>query len=281
MTNPIYRFKVGAFQCINIDDKTETAPASRFFPTIVDDELNLILRENDYPNELPVSTNCLLIDTGEKRVLIDTGYGIETTLGGQLLNYLDHNDISPDTIDVVALTHAHLDHYGAMTLANGDKVFPNAEYIMWRDEWDHYTSEDHLAVEKERAEGQLAFIQKYFLSIKDHLRFVSADNTEIIPGINAIYAPGHTRHHIAVQVESNNESLLLIGDAMIHPLHFNYTDWHWAFEYDGEQLKQTRKMLTEIALDTNALIHAYHFPAPGLGRISKDGDRIVWNPVGS
>lgn len=281
MSEQIYKFTVGDFNCISIQDEDGVQPATQFFPNVPEDELKQLLDADGYGDELVLSFNCVLIETGDKRVLIDTGNGVETDGDGRLLSHLETLGIQVESIDVVVLTHAHGDHYAAMMLANGDKIFPNAQYMMWRDEWGYYSSEERLEIEGQRENGEerLAFIKKYFVSLKDHLTFLDADNTEIIDGINAVYAPGHTRHHIAVQVESGGEVLLIAGDALIHPLHFNNPDWHWAFEYDSEQLKQSRKMLTEIAIDKNVLFHAFHFAFPGLGRVSKDGERVTWTPV--
>ena len=279
MSEQIYKFSIGDFTCYSIQDEGSIEAAEKFFPSVPEDELKNALEADGFSDQLNMSFNCLLIDTGDKRVLIDSGNGVETGGDGRLLGHLQAMDIPLDSIDVVVLTHAHGDHYAGMMLANGDKVFPNAEYVMWHDEWAYYSSEERLKIEKERSDERLEFIQTYFVSLKDHLRFLDADNTEIVSGINALYAPGHTRHHITIQVESKGETLLYVSDALIHPLHFNNNDWHWYFEYDAEQLKQTRKMLTEIAIDKNLLFHAYHFTFPGLGHVSKDGSRIVWKPI--
>lgn len=279
MSNEIYKFRVGEFDCISFKDEGAQQPIEKFFPDISAETLQSAMKTAGYENPADLSYNCVLIDTGDQRVLIDSGNGVETDGDGRLFGHLEAENISRDSIDVVVLTHAHADHYAGLLTAKGEKNFPNARYVMWRDEWAHYTSEEVLKKDAERGEERIKFIEQYFLPLKDKLVFVDAQNTSITPNIQAIYAPGHTRHHIAVEVESNGETLIIAGDALAHPLQFNYTDWHWAFEDNPENLQQSRHMLIQHAIDKNALFHAYHFAFPGIGRLRKDSDRNQWSPL--
>jgi glyoxylase-like metal-dependent hydrolase (beta-lactamase superfamily II) len=89
---------------------------------------------------------CLFINTGRNRVLVDTGGGAGSVpSGGKLLQNLQAEGIEHMDIDVVILTHGHPDHIGGNTNAKGKPAFPNARYVMWKDEWDFWISEPDLA----------------------------------------------------------------------------------------------------------------------------------------
>lgn len=278
-SNQIFKFRVGAYNCISIQDEHSHQNASAFFSIVPDDEQHLV--PFDKEDNFDGSFNCLLIETGTQRILIDSGNGVETDGDGRLFQHLASLNIPLDSINIVVLTHAHADHYAGMLTAAGQKTFPNATYMMWRDEWEHYSSDKNLEFEKGRdsSGARIDFLQKWFLPLEPHLTLLDQDSTEIAPGIQAIYAPGHTHHHIAVTVESQGEALLIISDAFIHPLQLEHRHWHFPFEVDAEQLKTTRSKLIDYATTSNALVHTYHFAFPGLGRIKKDGAKVNWETL--
>ncbi|MGB1288443.1 MAG: MBL fold metallo-hydrolase [Aggregatilineales bacterium] len=273
----IYRFKVGDFECMIVTDGGASRPANEFFADIDADELRSAIADSPYDfDDLYLSNNILLIDTGEQRVLIDTGNGAFTGQSGELIANLAKENIQPASIDVVILTHAHADHFGAMLDEDGSKIFPNAQYFAWRDEWVYYSSDEQQQMEKDRSEERYEYYQKFFYQLESHLNLRDENNTEIVPGINYLYAPGHTKHHSAVWIQSGDEKLLYTSDALIHPIQFNNLHWYWAFEFDGEQLQATRRMLIDKVLSENAMITMYHAPFPGLGRITRDDEKITW-----
>lgn len=275
-SDQIFSFKVGDFNCISIQDENLTQDVSALFSIVPEDERHLLNFEEG--EKFEGSFNCLLIETGDKRILIDTGNGVETDGDGRLFQHLATLNIKPDSIDIVVLTHAHADHYAGMLTGNGDKCFPNAKYIMWRDEWEFYSSVEQLKLEKERDESgaRYDFIAKWFLPLEKHLTLIDEESAEFYPGIKAFYNPGHTRHHIVIEVKSNDEQLLVLGDAFVHPLQVTHTQWHFPFELNADQLKQSRAELIEYASASQALTHTYHFPFPGLGTIKKSGDSAIW-----
>ena len=149
---------------------------------------------------------------------------------------------------------------------------------MWRNEWEYYSSAEQLQLEKERDESgaRIQFIEQWFLKLEPYLTLIDENSAEFFPGIKAIYSPGHTQHHIVIEVKSNDETLLVLGDAFVHPLQVTHTQWHFPFELNADRLKQSRAEIIEYASTNNALTHTYHFPFPGLGTIMKSGNSVVW-----
>jgi len=84
--------------------------------------------------------NCLLIQTGQHNVLIETGIGDVAAPPGLLLELLQAAGISQTEIDVVILSHADVDHIGGAADAKGTPTFPQARYVLLRDEGDYWSS---------------------------------------------------------------------------------------------------------------------------------------------
>ena len=156
---------------------------------------------------------CLVIDTGEHRVLVDTGAGSLSPTTGGLLGNLQAEGILPEHIDTVILTHGHPDHIGGNTI-DGVSAFPCARFVMWKEEWDFWTSgATELNVEEHVKEVLLKVARNNLPPIRDQLDLIDSEE-EIVSGISAIAAPGHTPGHIALAISSGTDQLLCFGDSV-------------------------------------------------------------------
>lgn len=216
-----------------------------------------------------VGMNILVVDTGQNRVVIDTGNGqAADSPYGQFVPSLTETGLSAADIDTVIITHGHGDHINACTDGNGHPTFPNAQYVMTQLDWDHWTSDP----------GEAAVT--HLLSIGDRFDRIAPD-AEIVPGIRAVPAPGHTPGQIAVLIESDGERLLHVADAWHHPVELPRPDWYFSFDSDPEQTVATRRDLLEMASRDDLLVLPYHATFPGLGHVVTDGDAWRWQPVTS
>jgi len=284
-----YRFKVGAFECIAVSDGTYIyrpptfpQPTILLFTNASKDRLEKTLHEHNIRlerwTEWVSPYICLTLNTGKHRVLIDTGADGLDPNTGKLLHNLQTEGITRKEIDTVILTHGHPDHIGGNTDTKGKPVFPNARYVMWKDEWDFWTSEQaelKLATHKELL---LKFAHKNLAPIQDQLDLVDHE-MEIVPGIQAIAAPGHTPGHMALIISSENEQLLYISDAVLHPIHLEQPEWYAAVDFAPEQVVATRRQLLNRAATDKALTLAFHFPFPGLGHVIQKEKKWRWQPI--
>ena len=122
------------------------------------------------------------------------------------------------------------------------------------------------------------FANRNLPPVRDRLELVDSE-TEIVPGIRAVAAPGHTPGHMALVVSSKNEQLLCISDAFLHPAHLEQLEWHSVFDVDPGQLVGTRRRLLEMAVAEDMLVMAFHFAFPGLGKAIKYGNTWKLQPL--
>jgi glyoxylase-like metal-dependent hydrolase (beta-lactamase superfamily II) len=145
-----YSFKVGTFSCTVIQDEDGHPTLKELFGDVEDAVMQQRIADNPDATE-HLSYNPLLIDTGQQKILIDSGHGEHTGGDGRLMPNLRSIGVQAEEIGIVVLTHAHLDHYMGMLTPQGTKVFPNATYMMWHDEWTYTTHPDQLTTSFERA----------------------------------------------------------------------------------------------------------------------------------
>ena len=275
MSDGVYTFLLGDFKCVSISDgsqRLDAATQKTFFAGSTAEALARALRRHGLsPDYLDLQSNCLLIDTGGERILVDSGGGsVYHSVLGKVVPGLAAAGYQPGDIDKIVLTHGHLDHVCGGIDKDGALVFPNARQIMARGEWEYWTEAADASAMGATLAADIQFAQDCLRAMAAQMQLIEPGD-EIAPGIRSIATPGHTRDHISLAVASGAGRLICVADTMDLPIHIEQTTWHPAWDQDPQQGLRSRRMLLRRAVAENALIHAFHFPFPGLGYVREDG----------
>ncbi len=273
-TSYYYRFPVGEFQATVISDgPLPLGEPSATMKGMTKEEIAKALTDNFLPTDkIVLEQNILVLNTGARLVLFDTGMGTSKMFGpttGRLLASLKESGINPAQIDDILCTHAHIDHIGGLATLNGKRLFPNATIHISKADYDFWTDEKKLT-------GDLkAFVthaRQNLLPYKDRIKFVE-DGKDVLPGIQAMSAPGHTVGHTIFIIKSGAKSLAFTGDTTHHQILLTEKPrTEFAYDTDPKQAVQSRLKVFDMIASQKIPMIAYHFPWPGYGHLAKSGD---------
>ena len=254
----ITRFQSGEFELIPIHD-TATTMRSSLFPGIAEPEF----RKLAGAEAAPAAVNVFLLKRDGKIFLVDTGNGGER---GDMLKHLEALGIAPENIDAVLLTHMHGDHIGGLIDRKGNAVFPRATVYVSAPELNYWRNEAGT-----RGGSARAIVNAYGDRVKT-FRF----DEEVLPGIRARDAVGHTPGHTVFETDS----LLIIGD-LLHAAAIQFPRPEICATYDmtPESAVSARRRFCDLAANTTKTVAGMHLPFPGIGRIERQGSGYRFLPA--
>ncbi|MEJ8640341.1 MBL fold metallo-hydrolase [Streptomyces sp. MS1.HAVA.3] len=224
-----------------------------------------------------ISVHALLVDTGGRRILVDTcvGNGQASVPMLRMLDTTWLDDLTalghpPESIDTVVCTHLHFDHIGwNARLVDGRWVptFPRARHLITRTEWDHWEGE---------AGTDLHDTMRPLLDdgLVDLVGLVDTRH-RVGDGVYLEAAPGHTPGQVAVVVQSGAERAVITGDLVHHPVQFTEPDVPSLSDVDATLAAATRRAFVDRYADTGTLVIGTHFPAPTAGLLQRGPDGAV------
>jgi glyoxylase-like metal-dependent hydrolase (beta-lactamase superfamily II) len=276
-----YRFKLGNFEgTVASDGVLPLGKPEENFVGLSKEEMERQLRDNFLRMDNAVlEQNVLVINTGNQLVLFDTGMGSLNIFGpttGKLLNNLKQAGIDPKDIDAVVMSHGHIDHLGGNVADNGAVNFPNAQFYITQADHDFWTDYGKVPAEFK------VFVDtavKNLKPVRDRVHFIK-DGQEVVPGVHAISAPGHTVGHTIFMIDSGGKQLCYIGDLAHHPvLLLEKPLTEFKYDTDPKQSAQSRVKNLAMLAEKRIPLLAYHFAWPGIGHVVKQGDGFRYLPT--
>jgi len=277
-----YRMMLGDFEVTALFDGTIDLEVKKLLTNTTQAQVGKLLDRSFKKDLVPTSVNSYLINTGSKLVLIDTGAGslFGPTLGN-LRNNLLASGYKPEQVDDVFITHMHGDHVGGL-IVDGKLAFPNATIHAGQEDADFWLSKANLEKATPEMKG---FFQGAQASLNPYVEAgkfkpLKGDTADLVPGIKAVAAHGHTPGHNTYVVESKGQKLVLWGDLMhVASVQFVQPQVTISFDVDSKAAAAERKKAYADAAKGRYLVGSAHLPFPGLGRIRAEGSGYAWVPV--
>lgn len=232
----------------------------------------------DESGELVASIGGLLVEDGDRALLIDAGFGPRSwppeqdgprglIHGGALLDSLAELGRGPEEIDVVAFTHLHPDHLGWAwhPAPGGDRpVFAHADHLVSEQEW---ARRDALEGMAEEIAGPAPRVRTV------------ADGQEIFPGVRTRITAGHTHGHTEYVITSGGKRLIAFGDSMHSPIQVDHPARSSAFDHDPVRAAAHRHRLVAELDEPDTIGFGIHFADVVFGQVRRDGDDPAWRPL--
>jgi glyoxylase-like metal-dependent hydrolase (beta-lactamase superfamily II) len=251
-----------------IIDGSVDVPAEFLFPTTTAEDWapHRDLLTDD--GLLPLPMGGFLVESGDRKILIDAGLGEPTPIEGfgRLLDNLRANGTDPTDITDVVFTHLHFDHVGWATDARSDVVFPNATYRCHAADLEYFFAPDLPEIQTGRFMGASISPPERLAPIREQIAPFSGDQT-IAAGIDVRSAPGHTPGSSVIILSSGTDRCLLLGDVVHCPVELIDLEWQALGDVDPALARRTREAWMREADSGQPVVAAAHFPGMQFGRL--------------
>jgi glyoxylase-like metal-dependent hydrolase (beta-lactamase superfamily II) len=275
-----YALRVGDIDVLIISDAVLPLPAATLASNADPAELAAWLDDMLQPPDVfkwPV--NVIVVRSGGRAVLIDSGIGTEfTQAAGLLAKRLTAAGIDPASLTDVVVTHLHVDHVGGLLAGElRGRLRPNVPIHLAAAEVEFWRTPDFSRNTFGGITDVLKSAEERFLDVYHSQLKTFESEYEVAPGVVVHRTGGHTPGHSVVRLASGRDRLTFLGDAVFQD-HFDRPDWYNAFDHDPEEAVRVRvRLLRELAATREPVVAAHvSFP---YCRVARAGDVFRWVPA--
>ncbi len=265
---------LGELQIDTLSDGHLVLPGDFILAGMPQDALMPILARHGVSRDrLTPDCNVTLLRDGTRTVLFDVGSGPDfAPTAGRLLEALETVDVAPEDVTHVVFTHAHPDHLWGVLDDFDDPLFSEASYLIGKTEWDYWIDPNTVDSIGDARASFAVGAQRRLAAIEDRVEFFT-DGQEVLPGVAARASFGHTPGHMAFEVRSGSNAVMIVGDAIgNHHVAFERPEWASGSDQQTDIASKTRvQLLDQLAADQIPMI-GFHLPGGGLGRAERKGD---------
>ncbi|WP_135468811.1 MBL fold metallo-hydrolase [Crenalkalicoccus roseus] len=232
----------------------------------------------DETGRLRLSIHALVVETPERRILVDTCLGNDKQgrriphwngRQGSFLRDLAEAGYPAESVDTVLCTHLHVDHVGWNTMLVDGRwrpTFPRARYLFGRAEFEHWSRQT------EREEQRAVFEDSVRPVLEAGLVELVEPDHPLCEEVRLVPSFGHTPGHVSVRIASEGEEAFITGDIAHHPCQLARPHWNSTADMDPPAAEATRRRLFGELAGRPVLVIGTHFAAPTAGRVVRDGD---------
>lgn len=268
-----YRFRVGGFLVTTVNDGFFDFPVERLVTNAPVGTVQDILRESFLsPTVFHNPFTLTFVETPGGLVMFDSGTGGQMGPNtGRLAGNLRAAGLDLTQVRTVVFSHFHADHVTGLTAPDDSPTLPNAEIVVPEAEWAFWTDAGNLTRSPDFQRSNFANVARRFAPYLSRVRRF-APGAEVVPGIHAIAAPGHSPGHTIYRIADGGEQAIFLADTTHRPeLFVRHPELHAIIDFDPETAETTRRQVLDMVATDRVRITAYHYPFPANGYIAKDG----------
>ncbi|CAL9279276.1 MBL fold metallo-hydrolase [Streptomyces sp. SudanB182_2057] len=227
-----------------------------------------------------------LLRSEGRTILVDTGVGnhkerpyapVWSRMDTGFLDNLARAGVRPEDVDIVINTHLHIDHVGWNTYLDGRTwvpTFPNATYLMPKDDFDFWNPENgHTSVlgrgNQNVFEDSVAPVHQAGQTL------LWEDSHQIDAALRLESAPGHTPGSSVLILTSGTDRAVFVGDLLHSPVQILEPDCNSCFCEDPARARATRRKILGWAADHHALVVPAHLGGHGAAHVVRDGGNFA------
>jgi glyoxylase-like metal-dependent hydrolase (beta-lactamase superfamily II) len=288
-----YRYKVGSFEITVVTDGVNRFKLpDNIVVNAKREDVNAALAALHMEQDVFVTPyNPIVVNTGSKLVVIDTGLGeaafnASKGANGQFLTNLAAAGIDANAVDAVIISHYHGDHVNGLLRADNSLSYPNAEILVPANEHKFWMDDSEMSrASKGRMEDLFKNNRRIFSGeVLKRLRTYQ-EGAEVVPGITAVGTNGHSWGHNSHIVASGSSKVYVQADVTHVPFLFaRNPGWHAFYDQDPVKAEATRRKVYDMLAAEKMLVQGFHYPFPSLAYVEKSGSgyreiAVPWNPT--